>query len=189
MTKRVSQDQSETGAEWNVRAELERLHDDCFGWALHCCSGRRTDAEEVLQSTYLKVLSGRARFGGGSSFKTWMLAVIRNTAADERRRATRAADRLSGYQVTAETAPNNELPGAELERSETQAELAKALAALPSRQQEVLRLTFYHGLSVSQAAEAMGVSVGTARTHYERAKRQLREGLMAANERYERRAT
>jgi RNA polymerase sigma-70 factor (ECF subfamily) len=60
---------------------------------------------------------------------------------------------------------------------------------LPSRQQEVLRLTFYHGLSVSQAAEAMGVSVGTARTHYERAKQQLRELLMAANERHERRAT
>ena len=172
-----------------MRAELERLHGECFGWALHCCSGQRTEAEEVLQYAYLKVLSGRARFRGGSSFKTWLLAVIRNTALDQARRATRGAARLSEYEVAAEPAVNIQSPGAELERREKHTEVSSALAALPSRQQEVLRLIFYHYLSVSQAAEAMGVSVGTARTHYERAKQQLRESLTAENEHYERRAT
>ena len=157
---RVSYDHSENGAGRDVCAELERLHGECFGWALHCCSGRRTDAEEVLQSAYLKVLSGRARFNGGSSFKTWLLAVIRNTAADAERCATRGAVRLCEYEAAMETAVNGEVPGAELERREAHTELATALAALPGRQHEMLRLVFYHGLSVSQAAGAMGISGG-----------------------------
>jgi RNA polymerase sigma-70 factor, ECF subfamily len=40
----------------------------------------------VLQTVYLKVLMGKARYNGKSSFKTWLFAVIRRTAADERRR-------------------------------------------------------------------------------------------------------
>src|SRR6266511_2044942 len=122
MTKRVNQDPSEIGAGWDLRPELERLHDECFGWALHCCFGRRADAEEVLQSAYLKLLSGRARFSGSSSFKTWLLAVIRNTAADEARRATRGADGLSEYQVSVQFAVNDESPGTELDRRETHME-------------------------------------------------------------------
>jgi len=188
MTKRVNQDPGKIGAGWDMSDELERLHAECFGWALHCCSGRHADAEEVLQSAYLKLLSGRARFGGRSSFKTWLLAVIRNTATDEARRAMRGADGLNEYQVTVQTAVNHQSPDMELDRRETHTELASALTALPARQQEVLRLVFYHRLSVSQAAGAMGVSVGTARTHYERAKQQLRESLTAVDD-YERTAT
>ena len=189
MTKHMSKDDCENGAKRDVRAQLERLHGECFGWALRCCFGQRTEAEDVLQSAYLKVLSGRARFGGGSSFKTWLLAVIRNTAADAERCATRGAVRLCEYEAAMETAVNGEVPGAELERREAHTELATALAALPARQQEMLRLVFYHGLSVSQAAEAMGVSVGTARTHYERGKQHLRESLTAMDEQYERKTT
>jgi RNA polymerase sigma-70 factor (ECF subfamily) len=97
------------------------------------------------------------------------MAVIRNIAADEQRRVARGANRLSEYRLAVETAVNGAVPDAELERHEAHTALTSALAALPARQQEVLRLIFYHGLSVSQAAEAMGISVGTARTHYERA--------------------
>jgi RNA polymerase sigma-70 factor (ECF subfamily) len=189
LEKRVSLNHSEKGPGLDVRDALERLHGECFGWALHCCSERRADAEEVLQSAYLKVLSGRARFGGNSSFKTWLLAVIRNTALDQERRNARGAERLNEYQAEVNSRGDIPSPGVELEERETHTELTNALAALPLRQQEVLRLVFYHHLSVSQAAEAMGVSVGTARTHYERAKRQLRDSLAAENERYERRTT
>src|SRR5438132_14169312 len=64
---------------------LEGLHAESFGWALCCCRRRREDAENVLQVVYLKVLSGKAVFDGRSSFKTWLFAVIRKTAANERR--------------------------------------------------------------------------------------------------------
>ena len=67
----------------NLREELERWHPESFGWALHLCDGNPEEAGEILQEVYLKILDGRARFGGASSFKTWLFAVIRNTTAEQ----------------------------------------------------------------------------------------------------------
>jgi RNA polymerase sigma-70 factor (ECF subfamily) len=62
-------------------------------------------------------------------------------------------------------------------RAETSRELITAVDTLPTRQREVLYLVFYQDLSIAAAAEVMGVSVGSARTHYERGKARLRELL------------
>src|SRR5260370_5265625 len=64
---------------------LEAHHVESYGWALSCCRRRRDEAENVLQLVYVKVLSGKAVFDGKSSFKTWLFAVIRKTAAHEHR--------------------------------------------------------------------------------------------------------
>src|SRR3989454_9145614 len=69
-----------------LKAELEQHHTACFGWALSCCARDRGQAEEVLQTVYLKILEGKARFRGEASLKTWLFAVIRKTAATEYRR-------------------------------------------------------------------------------------------------------
>ena len=76
----------DVGNQAELRAELERHHRAAHAWARHCCRRDRHDAEEVLQLSYLKVLEGRARFAGRSSFKTWLFGVIHKTAADQRRR-------------------------------------------------------------------------------------------------------
>lgn len=70
-----------------VFAEVERLHPQSFGWALSCCRRDRSEAEEVLQVTYMKILDGSARFSARSGFMTWLFAVIRLTALERRRRA------------------------------------------------------------------------------------------------------
>ncbi len=70
-----------------LEAELERLHAEVFAWALVCCGGDRSEAEDVSQIAYLKVLDGRASFAGRSSFKTWIFGVVRRSAAERRRRA------------------------------------------------------------------------------------------------------
>jgi DNA-directed RNA polymerase specialized sigma24 family protein len=61
--------------EVELRRQLERAHADCFGWALACCRRDRDEAEEVLQTVYLRVLDGHARYDGRSSFRTWLFGA------------------------------------------------------------------------------------------------------------------
>src|SRR5258706_9674550 len=70
-----------------IRAQLEELHRESFAWALVCAAHEHSEAEDVLQMTYLKILDGRASYAGRSAFKTWLFGVIRMTAREHRRRA------------------------------------------------------------------------------------------------------
>src|SRR5947207_45862 len=65
-------------------------------------------------------------------------------------------------------------PAAALVRADETARLVRALGRLSGRQRQVLHLVFYEGLTIAEAAAIAGVSVGTARTHYERGKTALR---------------
>ena len=156
-----------------LKAELEKLHDVSFGWALSCCRHDRAEAEEVLQTVYLKILQGKARYGGEAKLKTWLFAVIRKTAISERRKHLLREMKL----VVGTSAGLDSQPQAELERSEMQRRFQETLKFLPARQRETLHLVFYQDLSLREAAQVMGISIGSARRHYERGKERLRKAL------------
>ena len=162
-----------------LRVQLERVHADCFGWAMSCCGRDRDDAEEVLQTVYLSVLDGRARYDARSSFRTWLFGVIRRTAASERRKAWLRGllverEAGSGKGEAGVLAPDPFAPpDAEVEHESRRDGLRHALGQLAARQREVLQLVFYHDLTVEEAAAVMRVSVGSARTHYARGKAKL----------------
>lgn len=159
----------------DLKAELEKLHEASFGWALSCCQQNRADAEEVLQTVYLKIIQGKAVYSGQCKLQTWLFAVIRNTAISERRKHLLRA--LTAAKMTRPQSAFDSSTEVEFERSEMQQRFQEALALLPARQRETLHLVFYQDLSLSEAAEVMGVSVGSARRHYERGKNRLREAL------------
>jgi RNA polymerase sigma-70 factor, ECF subfamily len=159
-----------------LRTALETHHSESYGWALSCCARSCVDAEGVLQTVYLKVLTGKARYKGKASFKTWLFAVIRRTAADERRRQMLRRLLLDRRQ-TDQPPKAIERPDEAFQRFELRRLVREALTQLPRRQREVLHLVFYHDLSLAEAAQVMSVSVGSARTHYERGKKQLRRQM------------
>jgi RNA polymerase sigma-70 factor (ECF subfamily) len=163
--------------EQELERELGQLHSESWGWALACCGRDRDLAEEVLQSAYLRIITRRAAFNGDSSFKTWVFGVIRWTARTEMRRrlfwirrhtdsdgAIEVVDSTRGADVIAE----------ELEEREA---VIRALESLSRRQREVLQLVFYHDMTIEEAARVMKVTLGSARTHYERGKKSLAQKL------------
>jgi RNA polymerase sigma-70 factor (ECF subfamily) len=157
-----------------LAAELARHHQAAFGWALACCRWDRSAAEDVLQTAYLKIVEGRARFGDQSEFRAFLFGVIRHTAGEERRR------RFVRRTVSLGLATNHvtQLDAADrIERAESTTRLVEALRALPARQREVLHLVFYNDLTIAEAARVMRVSLGSARVHYERGKARLRQLL------------
>lgn len=157
-----------------LEAELARIHPDAFAWALRCAFGLREDAEDALHAAYERILDGRARFAGRSGFRTWLFGVIRRTALEERRKGWLRLVRLQRWfdRSGSDGAERND-PGG-LVAGETAARLTHALGELSKRQHEILHLVFYQELSVQEAAEVLGMRVGTARTHYERGKARLR---------------
>jgi RNA polymerase sigma-70 factor (ECF subfamily) len=154
--------------------ELEQLHAQCFSWALTCVRGQRSEAEDVLQMTYLAIIEGRARFDGASSLKTWIFAVIRNQSRSRSRQIRYALQSLSRIAAFADDEQASGDLDAQTDR------IVAALHALPTRQREVLDLVFYRGLAIAEAATVLGIALGTARVHYERGKAALRLQLDAS---------
>ena len=168
-----------TSAPADLRAALERHHAESLGWAMACCGFDRSEAGDVLQDAYLKVLDGRAVYRGDSTFRTWLFGVIRRTASEHRRNVVRRIARLWRVQREDDVAREAPDPDAAMDGRAMAHRLREALRDLPTRQRQVLHLVFQDDLSVESAAGVMGISVGSARTHYARGKAKLRERLNA----------
>src|SRR5712691_5834388 len=111
-----------------LKNELEKLHSASFGCAMSCCSRDYDEAEEVLQTVYLKIFEGKACFRGEASLKTWLFAVIRKTAIGEHRKNILRKLRWSNSSEASTTRVSPlEQPGVAFEKSETQALLQNAL--------------------------------------------------------------
>jgi RNA polymerase sigma-70 factor (ECF subfamily) len=153
------------------------LHEASFGWAMSLCGRDRALAEDVLQIAYEKVLRGAARWDRRSAFRTWLFGVIRLTALRERRRRWLGA--LAGASVAEPRTRDSVAPEAVAALSERARAVRTAIGVLSARQREVVHLVFYEGLSIAEASDVMGISVGSARQHYERGKARLWEELRA----------
>lgn len=159
-----------------LQIQLAELHSDSYAWAVRCCAGDHLAAEEVLQESYLKVLRKIKGFKAQASFKTWLFAIIRYTAIDyvkakSKRRTVRIEDQdgdLSILELSKDSA---------LDNGQLQLIFRQALAQLSPQQKQMLHLVFYQNCSIQEAAEIMGIQLGTARTHYERGKNRLRQLL------------
>ncbi|MHB1060084.1 MAG: RNA polymerase sigma factor [Rhodanobacter sp.] len=162
----------------DLESELERLHSHGFAWAVRCCRGDRTEAEDVLQLAYVKILEGKTRFEGRSAFRTWLFGVIRYTAQEQQRWRWNQALRLGRW--WREQPQEAKDPVDVMSADESRQQLRDAMSKLSARQGEVLHLVFYQDLTIQEAADVLEMRVGTARTHYERGKARLRTLLGGA---------
>jgi len=148
---------------------LQAVHEDLFGWCLSRCDYEPAAAEDLLQQTYVEVLSGRARFDARSALKTFLFGVAHNLARSRFRRKALRLRLLRSYAFTTEVATS----GSAADIDDDNEKIWRAVAALPARQRDITELVFCRDMTIEQASAVMGVAVGTGRVHYERAKKAL----------------
>ncbi len=156
---------------------LAQLHEASYHWALSCCDWRRDVAEDVLQTSYLKVIDGRAKYQGSASVKTWFFGVLRMTAREHRRKQWLQGLGLGKLIRLSADEENQPSPVVENELDEIKIRVREALKALSVMQRSILELVFFQDLSVQEAADVMGIKVGSASVHYARAKKRMKQQL------------
>lgn len=128
----------------------------------------RAAAEDVTQEVFVSAYRALGTFRRASSLKTWLFRITIRVACEERRRG-----RAPGG-AAASTASVAADASASLERRELEAELARAIAALPARQRATLLLRVSQELPFKEIAEVMGSSLGTVKATYHQAVARLR---------------
>jgi RNA polymerase sigma-70 factor, ECF subfamily len=152
----------------------------------------RTDAlaDDVVQETWLAVLSGIDRFEERSSLKTWIFRILANRA---RTRAVREARQIpfSSFEDDGGTSavdpeafgPDGgwahppDLPDERLLTVELRARIADAIEMLPEQQRTVITLRDVAGLEGPEVAELLGISEGNQRVILHRARSRVRADL------------
>jgi RNA polymerase sigma-70 factor (ECF subfamily) len=144
-------------------------------------------AEEVVQDAWLGILRGLDRFEGRSALKTWAFSIVSNTAKTRGVREARSVpfaavdpDRFQG--------PEDRFPGGwrsfpdpfpeeRLADAETRDAALRAIAALPTRQREVITLRDIEGFRSEEACNALGLSETNQRVLLHRARSKVRSAL------------
>lgn len=157
-------------------SQLERLHREHVA-AVRAYVRRRIgpeDADDVVAEVFL--VAWRRLADAPAEPRTWLLGVARKALGNRRRtdRRQRALyERLAGHAGTAPAA--SPPPGDPVVSGD--GALLRALAALGSRDREVLLLVTWDGLDHAEAAEVLGIRPGTVAMRVLRARRRLEHAL------------
>ena len=129
--------------------------------------GDRHAMDDALQEAYTRAFRALPSFRGGSALRTWLYRIVHNACVDELRRSRRES--VAVEQVAAAES----VEGAAIAR----VDLATALARLPVDLRAIVLLVDAGGLDYAEAAEVLGISVGTVGSRLNRARAALRATL------------
>jgi RNA polymerase sigma-70 factor (ECF subfamily) len=165
---------------------VARYQDKVYGLALRL-SGNPSDAEEILQDTFLQVYRKLDQFRAEARFSTWLYRVATNSALMHRRTNKRfQAEPLDDYLPrfdeeghihpdldSRRVARADEL----LERKELAERTLAAVAELPDLYRETFVLRDIEGLATEEVASILGIDAGAVRTRLHRARLMMRRSL------------
>ncbi len=144
-------------------------------------------ADDITQEAFIAAYRNLRRFRGGS-FRAWLMRIVANAARDElRRRKRRPTISWQAFgEMDEEANPyltdGQETAEARLEREALRTAIEEALATLPERQRALILLIDRWGFSYEEAAQALGLRLGTVKSGLARARSKMRERLQAAGE-------
>ena len=134
---------------------------------LYLCD--RSQAEDAVQETFLRVYRGLHTFRGGCNEKTWIMKIAMRVCYDINHSAWY---RFINRRVTPEMLPEAAVPFEEKDDT-----LTRAVIRLPIRLREVILLYYYQGLNVCEIAEALGISQPSVSGRLKRGRDRLKKAL------------
>lgn len=126
-------------------------------------------AEDAVQQTFLKAWRGYDGFRGECSEKTWLMRIAVHTCRD--------VQRGKWFKHVDLSVCMEDLPPAIQPFEEADDTLIRAVLALPIKQRQAVVLHYYQGLTVQEAAQAMGISRRAAHDRLAKAQKLLRKEL------------
>jgi RNA polymerase sigma-70 factor (ECF subfamily) len=152
-------------------------------------SRNATDAEDLVQETFLKALRGFATFETGTNFKAWIFRILRNTYLTSRsglavRRTVGLEDELnessdSGPLQHPEAAIDRQTPETNLIKLQDRVALQFAMEELPAPLLEVILLCDVEEMKYKEMAVILEIPIGTVMSRIARARAALRRSLEA----------
>jgi RNA polymerase sigma-70 factor (ECF subfamily) len=145
----------------------------------------RPEAEEAVQSAYLKAFDRIGDFEGRSALSTWLTSIVINEALGRLRASRRRKAALEQQGVAVLETYREELmrgsqpvaPDATLAREQLRLMIEQAVSRLPQAFRSVFVLREVEGLSIEETAEALAITPATVKTRLHRARLRLQQAL------------
>jgi RNA polymerase sigma-70 factor (ECF subfamily) len=145
-------------------------------WLVH----NKSNAEDLVQETYLKALRGFALFQPGTNFRAWMFRILKNTFLSSSstldRRMTVEIDSEDDVPVLPATSATPE--SVLIERFQEDA-VRNAIDQLPVIFREVLLLSDVEDASYREISEILSIPIGTVMSRLARARKAVRESVLS----------
>jgi RNA polymerase sigma factor (sigma-70 family) len=145
--------------------ELVETHGNRLLRSAFLLCGDETEAQDILQDTFVQAMRSGHRFGGRSSIYTWLHSILLNLTRHRHRDRRRII--YDEELACREISPEEELPS-ELDVETASAGIRDALRRLSDAHREVLVLRYYEQMKMEEMARLLGISRGTvkSRLHY-----------------------
>jgi RNA polymerase sigma-70 factor (ECF subfamily) len=186
MTEAADLPSQETQDERCARFERDALEyvDQLYSAAIRM-SHNPTDAEDLVQETYLKAFAAFGQFKPGTNMKAWLYRILTNTFITEYRRRQRQAhtsntDDVEDWQIVQAAAHTSTgLRSAEMDALDNLPDSAvrEALADLPEEFRLVVYYADVEGFSYKEISKIMDTPIGTVMSRLHRGRAKLRESL------------
>jgi RNA polymerase sigma-70 factor (ECF subfamily) len=161
-------------------SEALGLLEPLFATALRL-TRNRSDAEDLVQDTYVKAFRFADRFERGTNIKAWLYTILHNTWRNRRRDASRDTVEVDSERVEQAAAFDgpaaHDTPEHILLRDTLDADLQAALDALPEAFRDAVWLRDVEEFSYAEIAEMLGIPIGTVMSRISRGRRLLFERL------------
>src|SRR5262249_13315992 len=152
-----------------------------YGEMLSRYAARRVgpaDAEDAVAASFLAAFAARRRYDlGRADARPWLFGILTKELARRRRTEEARLRALARTAPAQSSAGHEDQVAAKVSAQSARRTLATALAGLAPDERGVLLLIAWGDLSYAEAAEGLGVPVGTVRSRLNRARRKVREAL------------